>query len=90
MKQKFHEYFYSGDSELRLSHLTAIRQKHNEPVADYIRRFRDTRNRCLNLNLFERDITDLAFGSLSSALKDKLSSFDFTDVSQLLQKSFVL
>jgi hypothetical protein len=24
LEQKFHEYFYSGDIELRLSHLTAI------------------------------------------------------------------
>jgi hypothetical protein len=26
LEQKFHEYFYSGDTELRLSHLTAIKQ----------------------------------------------------------------
>jgi hypothetical protein len=44
LEQKFHEYFYSGDTELRLSHLTAIKQKHNEHVTDYIRRFRDTRS----------------------------------------------
>jgi hypothetical protein len=44
LEQKFHEYFYSVDTELRLSHLTAIKQKHNEPITDYIRRFRDTRN----------------------------------------------
>jgi hypothetical protein len=30
-------YFYSGDTELRLSHLTTIKQKHNEHAADYIR-----------------------------------------------------
>jgi hypothetical protein len=29
LEQKFHEYFYSSDIELRLSHLTAIKQKHN-------------------------------------------------------------
>ena len=68
LEQKFHEYFYFGDSELRLSHLTAIKQKHNKPVVDYIRRFRDTRNRCFNLSLSERDIADLAFGGLSSHL----------------------
>jgi hypothetical protein len=42
LEQKFHEYFYSGDTELRLSHLAAIKQKHNESVTNYIRRFRDT------------------------------------------------
>jgi hypothetical protein len=46
LEQKFHEYFYSADTELRLSHLTAIKQKHNEIIAYYIRRFRYTRNRC--------------------------------------------
>jgi hypothetical protein len=44
LEQKFHEYFYYGDTELRLSHLTAVKQKYNEPVTKYIRRFRDTRN----------------------------------------------
>jgi hypothetical protein len=33
LEQKFHGYFYSGDTELRLSHLTAIKQKHNKSAA---------------------------------------------------------
>jgi hypothetical protein len=41
LEQKFHDHFYSGDNELRLSHLTSVRQKHDESAADYIRRFRD-------------------------------------------------
>jgi hypothetical protein len=41
LEQKFHEYFYSCDTDLRLSHLTTIKQKYNEHAADYIRRFRD-------------------------------------------------
>jgi hypothetical protein len=51
LEQRFHAYFYSGDTKLRLSYLTAIKQKHNELVADCIRRFRDTRNQCFNLNI---------------------------------------
>jgi hypothetical protein len=51
LEQKFHEYFYSGDSELRLLPLTAIKQKHIEHVTKYIRRFRDTKNWCFNLNI---------------------------------------
>ena len=38
---KFHEHFFNGDNELRLCHLTSVKQKHDEPVAEYIRRFRD-------------------------------------------------
>jgi hypothetical protein len=34
LEQKFHDHFYSGDNELRLSHLTSIRQKHDEPVTN--------------------------------------------------------
>jgi hypothetical protein len=26
LEQKFHDHFYSGDNELRLSHLTSVRQ----------------------------------------------------------------
>jgi hypothetical protein len=51
LEQKFHKYFYSGDIELKLSYLTVIKQKHNESVTNYIRRFSDTRNWCFNLNI---------------------------------------
>jgi hypothetical protein len=85
LEQKFHEYFYSGDTELRLSHLTAIKKKHNEPIAEYIRRFRDTRNQCFNLNILEKGLANLAYSGLTSHLKDKLESHMFSDVSQVLQ-----
>jgi hypothetical protein len=54
-----------------LSHLTAIKQKHNEPAADYFRRFRDSRNRCFNLNIFDKDLVDLAYSRLLPHLKEK-------------------
>jgi hypothetical protein len=87
LKQKFHEYFYSGDTELRFSHLTSIKQKHNESVANYIRRFRDTRNRCFNLNISDKDLADLAYSGLSPHLKEKLESHVFSDVRQVLQRA---
>jgi hypothetical protein len=84
IEQKNHEYFYSGDTELRLSHLTAIKQKHNEPTAYYIRRFRDTRKQCFNLNISDKDVIDLAYSGLSPLLKEKLESHVFSEVSQVL------
>jgi hypothetical protein len=84
LEQKFHEYFYSGDTELRLSQLTAIKQKHNEPAADYIRSFRDIRNQCFNLNISDKDLADLAYVRLTTHLKEKLESHVFSDVSQVL------
>jgi hypothetical protein len=61
LEQKFHEYFYSGDTELRLSHLTIIKQKYKEFAADYIRRFRDTRTWCFNLKISDKDLANLAY-----------------------------
>jgi hypothetical protein len=81
LEQKFHEYFYSDDTELRFSHLTTIKQKHNESDVDYIRRFRDTRNQCFNLNIFDKDLADLAYLGLTPHLKEKLKRHIFSDVS---------
>jgi hypothetical protein len=85
LKQKFHKYFYSDDTELRLSHLSAIKQNHNELAADYIRRFRGTRNQHFNLNISDKDLVDLAYLGLTPHLKEKLESHVFSDVSQVLQ-----
>jgi hypothetical protein len=87
LEQKFHEYFYSCDIELRLSHLTAIKQMHNEPAADYIRRFRDTSNQCFNLNISDKDLADLTYSGLPPHLKEKLESHVFSNVSQVLQRA---
>jgi hypothetical protein len=84
LEQKNYEYFYSNDTELRLSPLAAVKQKHNEPTTDYIRRFRDTRNRCFNLNISDKDLADLANSGLTSHLREKLESHFFL----MLAKSY--
>jgi hypothetical protein len=84
LEQIFYEYFYSDDTKLRLSHLTAINKMHNESVIEYIRRFRDTSNQCFNLNISNKDLADLAYSGLTPHLKDKLESHMFSDVSQVL------
>jgi hypothetical protein len=37
---------FSRDYELGSTDLASVRQGHEESVNDYIRRFRETRNRC--------------------------------------------
>ena len=44
LEQKFHDYLFNGETELKLSHLTSVKQKIHEGVAEYIRRFRDIGN----------------------------------------------
>jgi hypothetical protein len=56
-----------------------------KPTADYIRRFRNTRNQYFNLNISDKDLTDLAYSGLTPHLKEKLESHVFSDVNQVLQ-----
>ena len=69
MERKFHDHFYNGDNEAKLSDLTSVRKGQDEPVSDYFRRFKDIKNRCLNLTVSEKELADLAFDHLRSYLK---------------------
>ena len=71
-QQKFHEQFFAGEIELKLSHLTLGRQKNDESVSDYIKICGNTRNLSYNLVNPERDMADLVLNGLRSHLKDKL------------------
>jgi hypothetical protein len=87
LEQKFHDYFYNGEVELRLSDLTSLRQKYTETISDYLRRFREVRNRCYNLTIAEKDLADLAFTDWTPYLRDKLEGQEFSDTNQLLQRA---
>jgi hypothetical protein len=86
LEQKFHDYFYNWEVELRLSDLTSLRQKYIETIFDYLRRFREVRNRCYNLTIAEKELADLAFVGLTPYLRDKLDGQEFFDTNQLLQR----
>jgi hypothetical protein len=49
-----------------------LKQKYTKIISDYLRRFREVRNRCYNLTIAEKDLADLAFASLTPYLRDKL------------------
>jgi hypothetical protein len=80
LEQKFHDYFYNGETELKLSNPVAVKQRGGETVSDYVWRFRTTRNKCYGLTIGERDLAELAFAWLSVALRDKMEGQDFIDV----------
>jgi hypothetical protein len=86
VEQKFYDYFYDGEVELRLSDLTSLRQKYTKNVSKYLRQFREVRNRCYNLTITKKDLADLAFVGLTSYLRDKLDGQEFSDTSQFLQR----
>jgi len=37
LEQKFYDYFFTGETELRLSYLLSVKQKIHEGVSEYIR-----------------------------------------------------
>jgi hypothetical protein len=85
LEQKFDVYFYNGEEELTLFDLTYLRQKYTETVSDYLRQFREVRNRCYNLTIVEKDLANLAFVGLTLYLRDKLDGQEFSNTNQLLQ-----
>jgi hypothetical protein len=42
LQENFHEYFYNGETKLKLSDLTSVRQRYTKTVSEYIKRFRET------------------------------------------------
>lgn len=49
LEKKFYEHFFYGFDELKLSHLTLVKQQCDESTVNYFKRFRDTKNRCFNV-----------------------------------------
>jgi len=47
---------------------------------------KNIKNRCFNLTISKKDLTDLAFVGLHSYLKEKLEGFDFLSVNHLQMK----
>jgi hypothetical protein len=62
----------------------SLRQKYTETVSDYLRWFREVRNRYYNLTIAEKDLADLAFAGLTPYLWDKLDGQEFSNTNQLL------
>jgi hypothetical protein len=72
---------------LDLVDLVSLRQAKDESVNDYIRRFRDTRNRCFQIHLAEKQLAGLAFNGLRYYLKERLEGIQFFTLAQLHQRA---
>jgi hypothetical protein len=65
----------------------SLRQKYTKTISDYLRQFREVRNRCYNLTIVEKDLANLAFVGLMPYLRYKLDGQEFSDTNQLLQRA---
>ena len=85
-ERQFHQFFYSGITELKLTDLTGLRQRNDESVATFIQRFRDVKNQCYNLVLSDQQLAEVAFNGLLPHIKDKYASQEFESISQIIAR----
>ena len=64
LEKQFHQFFYFGIEEMKLTDLTNLRQRNDESVAAFIQRFRDVNNRCFSLVLSNQQLAEVAFQEL--------------------------
>ncbi|RLM75595.1 uncharacterized protein C2845_PM15G01660 [Panicum miliaceum] len=83
LEKQFHKYFLQ---EMKITDLTAVRQRNDELVPDYIQRFRDVRSRCFNLSLSDGQLAELTFQGLLPHIREKFSSQEFESLSHLAIK----
>lgn len=71
---------------MKLIGLTALKQRNDELVPDYVQRFRDIRSRCYIVSLSNSHLAELAFQGLLLVIKEKFSSQEFESLEHLVQK----
>jgi hypothetical protein len=60
-----------------LTDLTSVRQRKEESVFDYLKRFKEVKNHCFNLSLTDSDLADLAARGLRPTIRDRLEGVEF-------------
>jgi hypothetical protein len=86
LEKQFHQFFYSGIKEMKLTDLTNLRQRNDESVAAFIRRFRDVKNRCFSLVLSDQQLAEVAFQGLLLHIKEKYAFQEFYSISQMAHR----
>jgi hypothetical protein len=89
LERKFHDHFYSGSIQLKLTNLTSARQGRDEIVSTYIKRFKETKNWCFNLSNTDMDL-DICLKGLRSSIRDKIEGSNFLSVAQVQVKALVV
>ena len=74
LEKQFHQFFYSGIEEMKLTDLTNLRLRNDELVAAFIQRFRDVKNWCFSLVLSDQQLAEVDFQGLLPYIKEKYAS----------------
>ena len=86
LEKQFRKYFFAGVHEMKITYLMAIKQRNDEPVTNYIQRFRDIRSRCFSLSLSDSQLAELVVQGLLPHIKERFSSHEFESLSHLTQR----
>src|SRR6185312_14707219 len=86
LEKQFHQFFYSGIEQMKLTDLTNLRQRNDESVAAFIQRFRDVKNWCFSLVLSDQQLVEVAFQGLLPHIKEKYASQEFYNISQMANR----
>src|SRR6185437_4205326 len=86
LEKQFHQFFYSGIEEMKITNLTDLRQRNDESVAAFIQRFRDVKNRCFSLVLSDQQLAEVTFQGLLPHIKEKYASQEFYNISQMANR----
>jgi hypothetical protein len=86
LEQQFHNYFFFGINDMKITDLTILKQRNNGTTARFVQRFIEVRNKCYSLSLEDKQLAKLAFQDLLPTLRDKYASHDCESLSQLVRR----
>jgi hypothetical protein len=76
--------------QIKLIDLSLVRQGRDEVVSAYIKRFKETKNRCFNLSITNMDLADICLKGLRSSIRDKMEGTNFCSVAQAQIRALVV
>jgi hypothetical protein len=83
LEQKFHAHYFIGSNEKKLIDLTTLRQRNNETLMEFLRRFRETKSMCFSLNLPDDQLARMAIAGMLPAIWEKMFGMEFDNLGQL-------
>jgi hypothetical protein len=86
LEEQFHIQYHLKAAEAGIADLAQVRQKRGEIVAEYIRRFREVKNRCYSTRISEKEAVELASLGLLKPIRDLAFQLEFTSLAHLVQK----
>jgi hypothetical protein len=90
LERKFYDHFYSESIQLKLTDLTSVRKGRDETISAYIKRFKETKNRCFNLSITDIDLADICLKGLRSSIRDKIEGSDFLSFAHVHVRALVV